>query len=156
MFYWKGIICPNTYDKDGDGNLVLLDFDVDEEGTFVGIDALDGDGDVQADDLDRLIAENILFTGLADGTALVMAAELADVGSADDGEINTEAEFLALLALLDNCEVIDDWVWIFDIADIVIHGFNYENDGAKLVQIRFYDANAANVQYGGDAPIPSP
>lgn len=28
--------------------------------------------------------------------------------------------------------------WIFNIADLVLYGWNYENAGAKLVQVRFY------------------
>jgi len=151
MFYWKGVVCPNTFDKDGNGTLELLDFDVDEVDGVPGISAGDGDGDVEADDLQRLINAGILVaTGFPTGISLVLAVDFEGVG----GVIDTEAEFLALLALIDDCVVFDEYVWIFNIADIVIHGFNYENDGAKLVQIRFYDANAVNVQYGGDAPIP--
>jgi len=135
MFYWKGAVCPDTFDTDGDGKLEIEDFDV------VG----DGDG-VKADDLDELIFLGVITAiGGEDGTALILAADM-DANSM----INTEAEFLALLELLEGCIVFDDFVWIFDIADLVIHGFDYENDGAKLVQIRFYDANAVNVQYVGD------
>jgi hypothetical protein len=28
--------------------------------------------------------------------------------------------------------------WIFDIADLVVYGWDYDNNGSKLVQIRFY------------------
>ena len=104
---------------------------------------------VQADHLQDLIDAGTITSIAFPTGALLFAAVDTGNGMIDDG-----AEFLALLALIDDCDVFDDYVWIFNIADIVIHGFNYENDGAKLVQIRFYDANAVNVQYGGDAPIP--
>jgi len=32
--------------------------------------------------------------------------------------------------------------WIFDIADLVVYGWDYKNDGAKLVQVRFYPVGA--------------
>ena len=28
--------------------------------------------------------------------------------------------------------------WIFDIADLVVYGWDYENNGSKLVQVRYY------------------
>ncbi len=127
----------------------LLDFDVFPDNGDGAIGPGDGDGIVDADDLQRLMdAGTLVATGFATGVDLFTAVDTGN-GMIDDG-----TEFLALLALIDDCDVFDDYVWIFDIADIVIHGFDYVNDGAKLVQIRFYDANAANVQYGGDAPIP--
>ncbi len=149
MFYWKGAFCSDEFDTDGDNLLELSDFDVFPDDGNGTIGPEDGDGIVDADDLQRLMDAGILLTDLADGAALLAAVDLVTVNGMVD-----ETEFLALLALINNCEVFDDYVWIFDIADIVIHGFDYVNDGAKLVQIRFYDANAVNVQYGGDAPIP--
>jgi hypothetical protein len=29
-------------------------------------------------------------------------------------------------------------IWVFDLADLVVYGWDYENNGSKLVQIRFY------------------
>ena len=29
-------------------------------------------------------------------------------------------------------------IWVFDLADLVVYGLDYENNGSKLVQIRFY------------------
>jgi len=152
MFYWKGAVCPNTFDTDGDGSLELLDFDVFPDNGDGAIGPGDGDGIVDADDLQRLMdAGTLVATGFATGVDLFTTV---DTNGNGNGMIDDGTEFLALLALIDDCDVFDDYVWIFDIADIVIHGFDYVNDGAKLVQIRFYDANAVNVQYGGDAPIP--
>jgi len=153
MFYWKGVVCPNTFDTDGNGKLEIVDFDVIPDlAPLLSIGPEDGGDGVKADDLDQLILLGVITAiGGEDGTALILAADM-DANS----EIDTEAEFLALLELLEGCIVFPEFVWIFDIADLVIHGFDYENDGAKLVQIRFYDANAVNVQYVGDIPFLKP
>lgn len=49
----------------------------------------------------------------------------------------TEEEFSAFLATQDECtEYTEEWV--FNVADIVLYGFDYVNNGASLTQIRFY------------------
>jgi len=49
----------------------------------------------------------------------------------------TDAEFQAYLATLPECvEFTDEWV--FNIADIVIYGLDYVNNGSTLTQMRFY------------------
>ena len=35
------------------------------------------------------------------------------------------------------CQLFED-TWIYDIADLVVYGWDYKNNGAKLVQVRFY------------------
>ena len=60
----------------------------------------------------------------------------------DDGLIN-EDDFEDWIARADELGlyVIDartEPMWIFDIADLVVYGWDYHNSGAKLVQIRFY------------------
>ncbi len=35
-----------------------------------------------------------------------------------------------------------DSAWIYDIADLVVYGWDYMNNGAKLVQTRFYPVNS--------------
>jgi len=142
MFYWTGAVCDETLDTDGDGTLELEDLD------------FDNDGFVRADDLQDLIdAGTFTSTAFPIGADLFDAVDFVVNGGNGNGEIDAVDEFLALLALIDGCNVFLDPVWIFDIADIVIHGFDYVNDGAKLVQIRFYDANAVNVQYVGEIPF---
>ena len=47
-------------------------------------------------------------------------------------------ELLELLKLIPECQVFEEPTWIYTIADLVIHGFDYENNGSKLTQIRFY------------------
>jgi len=48
-----------------------------------------------------------------------------------------DAEFQAYLATLDECTEFTD-EWVFNVADIVLYGFTYENNGSSLTQIRFY------------------
>ena len=66
-------------------------------------------------------------------------AESGDTNS--DGIINTEAEFAYFLKIQFgdefNCEAFLH-EWVFNIADIVLYGFDYENNGTTLSQMRFY------------------
>lgn len=49
----------------------------------------------------------------------------------------TDAEFQEFLAVQDGCQEFIE-TWIFIIADIVLYGFDYENNGSVLTQMRFY------------------
>ena len=49
----------------------------------------------------------------------------------------TDAEFQEFLATQDGCQEFIE-TWIFIIADIVLYGFDYENKGSVLTQMRFY------------------
>ena len=51
-----------------------------------------------------------------------------------DGDIDT-ADLEAYLGLM--C-VRHDGTWVYDIADLVVYGWDYQNQGSKLVQVRFY------------------
>jgi len=63
------------------------------------------------------------------------AATAAGVFTEDDAI--DDAEFQAYLATLPECvEFTDEWV--FNIADIVIYGLDYVNNGSTLTQMRFY------------------
>jgi len=67
--------------------------------------------------------------------AIEAAADAAGVFT-DDGTIDV-AELQAYLATLDECTEFTD-EWVFNVADIVLYGFDYENNGTTLSQIRFY------------------
>ena len=54
----------------------------------------------------------------------------------DDGTL-TDAEFQAFLADQEGCQEFIE-TWIFSIADIVLYGFDYENNCSVLTQMRFY------------------
>jgi len=65
-------------------------------------------------------------------------AEIANAGVAvDENDMIEPAEFQAYLATLDECTEFTD-EWVFNVADIVLYGFDYENNGSSLTQIRFY------------------
>ncbi len=65
-------------------------------------------------------------------------ADIANAGVAVDGNDMIEPdEFQAYLATLDECTEFTD-EWVFNVADIVLYGFDYENNGSSLTQIRFY------------------
>lgn len=51
-----------------------------------------------------------------------------------DGDVD-EADLLLYLDA--NCSKFQD-EWIFNIADLVVYGWDYQNAGSKLVQVRFY------------------
>jgi len=65
-------------------------------------------------------------------------ADIANAGVAVDGNDMIEPdEFQAYLATFDECTEFTD-EWVFNVADIVLYGFDYENNGSSLTQIRFY------------------
>ncbi len=74
------------------------------------------------------------FPGLLE--ANVAAAAIAAEVYTPDGFID-DAEFQAYLATLDECTEFTN-EWVFNIADIVLYGFDYENNGSSITQIRFY------------------
>ena len=55
----------------------------------------------------------------------------------DNNGTLTDAEFQAFLADQEGCQEFIE-TWIFLIADIVLYGFDYENNGSVLTQMRFY------------------
>ncbi|MCV0373734.1 MAG: hypothetical protein K5793_09310 [Nitrosarchaeum sp.] len=116
MFLWTGVACDDTVDLDGDGQITLADFD------------LTGDGIVDIADMELLGLSDVFALIDVDGDGII---ESPDNGSGTD-------ELLELLKNVSGCQVFDEPTWIFTIADLVIHGFDYENNGSKLTQIRFY------------------
>lgn len=77
-----------------------------------------GNGEIDVGDLNATIGE--------DGFA---------IGDLDkDGDIDEDD--LALY-LAENC-VHHESTWVYDIADLVVYGWDYQNNGSKLVQVRFY------------------
>lgn len=60
-----------------------------------------------------------------------------DATYGDGDGIMTDNEFQAFLATLAECELFEE-EWVFNIADIVIYGLDYVNNGSTLTQMRFY------------------
>ena len=133
LFLWTGSICDaailDGWDTDGDQSLTMHDFEI-------GI----ADGKIEAWELTLL--------GIVDAQATIDAAEaavLADPNADTDdtnsnGVIDTQAEFAYFLEIQFgefNCQAFVD-EWVFNVADIVLYGFDYENNGTTLSQIRFY------------------
>ena len=134
LFLWTGSVCDaailDTWDTDGDLSLTINDFET-------GV-------------VDNQItpAELAFHLGISEANALIIidAAEDAVIAEpnddvVDNGIIDTVAEFAAFLEIRFgaefNCEAFYD-EWVFNVADIVLYGFDYENNGTTLSQIRFY------------------
>jgi hypothetical protein len=132
-FMWSGTVCNADLDFTGDGSISLSDFNVTNN---VGGDP---DGVVNASDFDALISDGLISGAFTDG------ADIMALIDANGNEIIDPEELTALLNLIAECLVFEEDIWIFTAADIVEHGFDYENHGSKLTQIRFYNASATNV-----------
>ena len=141
-FMWSGTVCNSDLDFTGDGSISLSDFNVTNN---VGGDP---DGVVNASDFNALIAAGLISPTDDDDPTndFVTGADIMGLIDFNGNEIiDPGAEFTALLNLIAECLVFEDPIWIFNAADIVEHGFDYENHGSKLTQIRFYNATATNV-----------
>ena len=81
-------------------------------------------------------------------------------GEIDLGDLDTDGDGVPDLDLDGNGVVDDadlalyldmscshlDSAWVFDIADLVVYGWDYKNNGAKLVQTRFYPVDTTTFQ----------
>jgi hypothetical protein len=61
-----------------------------------------------------------------------------------DGDGDVDDADLALY--LDMSCTFMDSAWLFDIADLVVYGWDYKNNGAKLVQTRFYPVDTTTFE----------
>ena len=137
LFIWTGVggveTILETWDLNNDGLLNIADFD--------NPDPTMDDGVIDEADLAAAL-------GITEDEALaiIIAAENAVPGDASipsngNQTIDTVSEFAAFIELqfgaLFNCEAFYD-EWVFNIADLVLYGLDYYNDGAKLVHFRFY------------------
>lgn len=84
----------------------------------------DPDGFITVEDLQKLVV---------DGTLNLAQVDLAPEG-APDGFI-TEADVEPFCAFYGEAT---GEIWIFNLADLVVYGWDYKNQGSKLVQVRFY------------------
>jgi len=145
------IVTPNPmiqYDTDGaELPLGLIttqgSYRLAEQG-FIRFDdtpSLNGKGKSVAKD----ITDMFLWTGwVYDGSLDINGDGVIDVNDvpADqdgDGDID-EADFLLWREAMEAAGLAryyEDW-WVFDIAELVIQSWGIENDGTKLLQIRFY------------------
>jgi hypothetical protein len=151
LFKWTGFVCETTeLDGNDDNKLTFEDFDLNMDDVINGTDI---------DILNDTAIFGEVFT-----EASIMAAEdvvAADIDpdteTNDNDEIDNQAEFdawidIILQAIVDGgftkdgepiCQYFDDH-WIFDVADIVLYGFDYKNNGSSLTQLRFYPTATLN------------
>ncbi|HEX9816158.1 MAG TPA: hypothetical protein VGB18_04185 [Candidatus Thermoplasmatota archaeon] len=69
-----------------------------------------------------------------DGDGEITVADLGDADLNGDGVVDDADLALYLEA---NCAYLES-EWVFNIADLVVYGWDWQNHGSKLVQVRFY------------------
>jgi hypothetical protein len=155
MFQWTGAICDTQIDYNLDGAISPEDFDIeiDDGDGIIEFNGTDSDGILNATDIDRLLSAGLLPT--TNSTSELMEAAdvdgdgIIEIDNNSGGTIEGESvdEFLLFIGALDDdvCRAYDQ-EWIFNIADIVIHGLEYENKGSNLVQLRFYPTDTTNFE----------
>lgn len=91
------------------------------------------------------ITNAFAWTGYACDQALDLdgdgAMTPADVPADQDGDGDIDEADLALW-LASMCTFFDR-EWVFNIADLVVYGWDWKNNGSKLVQVRFYPVDQA-------------
>jgi hypothetical protein len=70
--------------------------------------------------------------------------DLGDLSMDLDGDGDIDDNDLQIY--LDMSCTFMDSAWIFDIADLVVYGWDYKNNGAKLVQTRFYPVDTTTFE----------
>lgn len=133
-FQWTGWACDQSFDTNGDGEITVADAlaDMDGDGDVdagdLALTDLDVDGDVDADDLALADLDD-------DGDVDVDDLALVDLDNDGDGQVDLILYLTAYLGT--NCTYYDS-EWVFNLADLVVYGWDYQNDGVKLLQVRFY------------------
>lgn len=106
------------------------------------------------------VTEMFMYSGLVFDTSLdqdldgdldyddfIATTDLDGNGFSDshdlDGDKDTDyADFEQWIDMLELAGLVLDYrtepIWVFDLADLVVYGWDYKNNGSKLVQIRFY------------------
>jgi hypothetical protein len=135
LFKWTGFVCDTTeldvFPADiPDNKLTFKDFDRNMDGVINGTDIAV---------LNQTAVIGVVFT-----QATIDAAD-ADVSGAiepgDEFDAWLDIILLALTQITKDgqpiCQFFEN-AWIFDVADIVLYGFDYKNNGSSLTQLRFY------------------
>jgi len=147
LFVWTGFVCDATeLDGNDDNKLTFSDFDVNMDGVINATDIAV---------LNQTAIFGAVFTeATLDAAEAVVDTDVEPPITVTDlnGEINNDDEFdawidIILGAIVDGGFTNDDGLpickeffseWVFNVADIVLFGFDYENKGASLTQLRFY------------------
>ena len=153
VFYPKLVDACQEVDLDGDGTFESLDCTMGLGIVDASVGAVfdkDGETLVRLPGRSKAVDITDLFTGSfyacdasvdTNGDGMITIADLPsgypDLN--DDGLVDTfELKvYLDSLVTAGTCRKFDS-TWVFTIADMVVYGWDYKNNGSKLVQIRFY------------------
>jgi hypothetical protein len=97
------------------------------------------------------VTDMLMYSGIVFDTSLdwdgdgdldiVDYVNTVNIDQNTDGYV-TESDFEMWIDELELAGLVQDYrtdpIWVFDLADLVVYGWDYENNGSKLVQIRFY------------------
>jgi len=148
LFVWSGFVCDATeLDGNNDNKLTFSDFDVNMDDVINGTDiavlnqtAIFGEVFTEA----TLTAAELVVTNDGDVTTVTNSNDEIDLLLPDEFDAWID---IILGAIVDGGFTNDDGLpicqeffseWVFNVADIVLFGFDYENKGASLTQLRFY------------------
>jgi hypothetical protein len=134
LFVWSGSVCEAAgLDENGDNKLTFADFDV--VAPFNNITSAD------LDYLNNTLGFVIDSTTITDAEFEIYGVNPGANDGIDPDEFDVWIEY-ALASLEDTegnllCRHYES-EWVFNVADIVLYGFDYENKGSSLTQLRFY------------------
>jgi hypothetical protein len=150
LFQWSGFVCDATE----------LDGNTDNKLTFEDFDVFGPDSVIDADDINILNATALIGVVFTEQTLSDAEDDVANVlGDTNNNDvIDTEDEFNAWLDIIledlkaiqndDGFAICQEFTseWVFNVADIVLYGFDYENKGSSLTQLRFYPTDTTNFE----------
>ena len=151
-FTWSGTACNESLDSTAPfGSITLADFDV------TNSTGGDPDGVVNGTDVERLLDDLLISTDpVMTWQEIMIAVTGFEDGVITGDPLDDTSTFFAFLTLINECVVADgdNPIWVFNAADLVIHGLEVENNGATNTQLRFYDAGAVQVIKADPEPDP--
>ncbi len=151
LFIWSGFVCDATVlDVNDDNKFTFGDFDLNMDGVINGTD-------IAVLNQTAIFGEVFTLESLSDAEDDVVTAD-GETNSDDEINIELPDEFdawidIILRAIVAGGFTNDDGLpicqffeseWIFNVADIVLFGFDYENKGSNLTQLRFYPTDTTN------------
>jgi hypothetical protein len=139
LFQWSGFVCDATeLDGNDDNKLTFEDFDVSGP-----------DGFIDADDIAMLNQTALIGVVFTEAT-IALADTVTVDGAIDETEfdvwLDIILEDLTVIFNDDGFAICQEFTseWVFNVADIVIYGFDYENKGSSLTQLRFYPTDTTS------------